>query len=128
MNNDEILKELLETSRKNAKYQKRTMLILFGIFLIVLVSTIIVLPQVLLLLSSAHGMMVKAEVSLEQINEMTASITETSKGLNQMVSQNAVPLADSMNKLQKVDFEGLNQAISDLQAAVGPFANFMKAF
>ncbi|MCR4744727.1 MAG: hypothetical protein K5894_05795 [Lachnospiraceae bacterium] len=128
MNNEELLKELLEETRKNAKYQKRTMQILFGLFLILLVAAIVILPQVYGILASAKGIVTQAESSLLQINEMTASITETSRNLNNMVSQNAAPLADSMSKLQNIDFDGLNQAISDLQAAVGPFAKVMKAF
>ena len=128
MNNEEILKELLEETRKNAKYQKRTMYALFCLFLIFLIAIIVLLPQAYSLLVTAHRTLSQAEASLNQINEMTASITETSKGLNSMVSQNAVPLADSMNKLSSIDFDGLNQAISDLQAAIGPLAKVMKVF
>ena len=128
MNNEELLKELLEETRKNAKYQKRTNQILLGLFLIFLITAIVILPQLLSILASAHHIVAQAESSLEQINTMTASITETSRNLNTMVSQNAAPLADSMNKLSSVNFDGLNDAIEDLQAAVGPFANMMRAF
>jgi len=45
-----------------------------------------------------------------------------------MLTDNSQSLTDAVEKMNNIDFEGLNKAIQDLQDAVGPFANLMKKF
>lgn len=69
-----------------------------------------------------------AEKSLENVETMTDSIIVTSNQLNDLVSGNAESMTKAMTELSNIDFEGLNGAITDLQDAVGPFANLMRKF
>ena len=41
---------------------------------------------------------------------------------NEFIETNSESVTQSMQKLQNVDFEGLNNAISDLEAVVEPMA------
>ena len=55
-------------------------------------------------------------------------MTDASNNLNQLVNDNTEPLTQAVNNMAGIDFEGLNQAITDLQGAVGPLANFFGRF
>ena len=48
--------------------------------------------------------------------------------MNTKLTENAQSLTDAVEKMNSIDFEGLNKAIQDLQDAVGPFASFMNRF
>lgn len=80
------------------------------------------------LLESTSVMVEDAKATLEGINGMSADISKAADGINALVEENSETLSDSMTKLNAIDFEGLNQAISDLQDVVEPMAGFMNRF
>ena len=59
---------------------------------------------------------------------MVLEMTDASKNLNQLVSDNSQALTDSVTNMSNIDFEGLNAAIKDLQDTVGPMASFFNRF
>ncbi len=132
---EELLRQILEADIKEVKYAKRAAFFMMGIFLIFLVAAIIIVPKVVSTLSSANTAIMAANDTLAQANEalsgintMTGSITGTSDKMNSMLVDNSEALTDAVDKMNNIDFEGLNQAIQDLQDAVGPFAGFMNKF
>ena len=66
--------------------------------------------------------------AIKGVNTMTGSITDTSDNMNSMLTDNSQSLTDAVEKMNNIDFDGLNKAIQDLQDAVGPFASLMKKF
>ena len=131
-NMEELLKQILEADKKEVKYAKRAAFFMMGLFLVFLVAAIIIVPKVVETLShvntaviSAGETMKGADEALENINKMSESITGTSEQMNTMLTDNAQSLTDAVEKMNSIDFEGLNGAIQDLQDAVGPFADFM---
>lgn len=108
---------------------------------LVLVALVVV-PPVMKTLSSAQAVMntanttmvaatsaiEAAEKSLENVEVMSDSIIDTSNQLNAFVTDNSASMTKAMDELSNVDFQGLNSAITDLQDAVGPFANMMRKF
>ena len=134
-NMEELLKQILEADKKEVKYAKRAAFFMMGLFLVFLVAAIIIVPKVVETLShvntaviSAGETMKGADEALENINKMSESITVTSEQMNTMLTDNAQSLTDAVEKMNSIDFEGLNGAIQDLQDAVGPFADFMNKF
>ena len=129
------LKELLEWEKKEAKYAKRTSMLLAALVGIFLVSAIIIVPKAVTVLENTNEAVVTAQSSLEKVDEqldsikvMTDSITKTSNNMNTMVEDNAEQLTEAVKKMQSIDFEGLNTAIKDLEDAVKPMAKMMRAF
>lgn len=106
------------------------------------VVALVVVPPVMKTLNSAQAVMNTAnttmvaatsaiqvvEKSLENVEDMSDSIIDTSNQLNAFVTENAGSMTTAMTELSNIDFEGLNHAITDLQDAVGPFANMMRKF
>lgn len=131
----EILKELLEFEKKEAKYQKVTSILIFCLVLIMGIVSFMIVPVAVQTLTTANATIVQAQEALssitnemETINGMVKSITATSDNVNKMVTDNAEDLTTSVENLNSIDFEGLNKAISDLQAAVAPMAKIGRIF
>lgn len=139
---EDLLRQILEADKKEVRYAKMAAIFTFGLFVILLAAAIIIVPKVVTTLASvnntlitvgktietANGTIEQANGAIDGINTMTSSITETSDNMNSMLTDNAEVLTDAVEKMNNIDFEGLNQAIQDLQDAVGPFATFMKKF
>ena len=132
---EELLKQILEADKKEVKYAKRAAFFMMGVFVVFLVAAVIVIPKVVETLSYVNNTVIAAGETLKgadeaivNINQMSTSITKTSDNMNSMLTDNSQALTDAVEKMNSIDFDGLNSAIKDLQDAVGPFAGFMNKF
>lgn len=132
---EELLKKILESTNRETKYAKRAARFTLGIFLVLLVAMVILIPRITETLTevnkaviTANATIVKADAAIDNINEMSTSITKTSNSASGMIEDNSEALTSAVQKMSAIDFEGLNTAIQDLQDAVGPFAKFMNSF
>ena len=131
----DILEELLKSEKKEVRYARIAAFFTFGLFVILLVVAIIIVPKVVSTLNNINDTVTSAYQTIEgldevmdNINSMSTSIEKTSENMNDMITDNATELTGAVEKLGSIDYEGLNQAITDLQDAVGPFATFMNRF
>ncbi len=131
----EILKELLEFEKREARYQKFTSILILCLVVILGIVSFMIVPVALETLKTANTTIIMAQDALskisaemDNINGMVSSITATSNNVNSMVEANSQDLTNAVKDLSSINFEGLNQAISDLQAAVGPLANMSRLF
>ncbi|WP_026510476.1 MULTISPECIES: hypothetical protein [unclassified Butyrivibrio] len=135
MDNEELLKKIAENTSKSLKYHRISAFCLIGILCVVLVSAYIVVPKAASTLNaidaaarSSEETLSNASATLAEVNEMADSVTKTSDEISTFVNDNRDMMMESLDKMSQIDFDGLNQAIKDLQDAVGPFAKFMKSF
>lgn len=128
VNNEQAMAAMLIVAKKQLFLQRITTLATVGIFVVVLVAMIVLVPKVTMTLTNIDKMVADASSSVENINAMVAEMTEASKNLNQLVNDNTEPLTQAVNNMAGIDFEGLNKAITDLQATVGPMAQFFGRF
>lgn len=128
----EALKEkpddLVRIARKQLFFQRISACCMVVIALCVLFAVLKVVPMVETTLTHINDTAIKAQDTLVQVDEMTAGLNEASKNLNKLVDENAEIMTDAVKSISEIDFEGLNQAITDLQGAVGPLANFFGRF
>ena len=118
----DVLKELRNNSQKQRFYAKLAAYFTGGIFVVVAIAIIVVLPQVKNTVNKVNALADRAETTIDDAEAMIESVTETSNNANEIIINNSENFADSIENLSNLDFDGLNQAISDLQDAVGPFA------
>ena len=118
----DVLKELRNNSQKQSFYAKLAAYFTGGIFVVVAIAVIVVLPQVKNTVNKVNALADRAETTIDDAEAMIESVTETSNNANEIIINNSENFADSIENLSNLDFDGLNQAISDLQDAVGPFA------
>ncbi|MBR4530464.1 MAG: hypothetical protein IKO80_09330 [Lachnospiraceae bacterium] len=123
MTQEKIYEELLRCSKKEVFYTRLAAIFTGALFLAVAIALWIVIPQVTATLENANTLLTGANRTLQDIDAMSASLTETSNSLNALVGDNAKTLTDSVQKLSSIDFDGINSAVHDLETAVGPLAD-----
>ena len=127
-NSEELLIEIRNLTKKKLFWQKISTCCITAITDIVLVTMVIVIPQLEATLNHINDTAIKAQDSLNEANNMITSITEASENFDSLVAKNGEGLTSAVESMSKIDFEGLNEAIKDLQDAIGPLAAFMSKF
>ena len=129
------LTELVKKQSKQLRYSRIASIALVAMAAILLVSCILIVPRALSTLNQLNRLMDDANVIMENANttlgnfdEMSSEITSAAEGINGLVEENSEVLTESVNKMNSIDFEGLNSAIADLQAVVEPMARFFGKF
>lgn len=132
---NDVMKTLLEKTQKQLFYTKILAGAAGGMFLILLIAALLVVPKAVsaltqaeAVMADAQGLLETADTAISNISAMSDEVTQVSKSLNGFVTDNAQTLTDAARDISNIDFEGLNGAIRDLQDAVGPFAKMMNRF
>ncbi|MBE5838601.1 hypothetical protein [Butyrivibrio sp.] len=125
---EELLIEIRNLTKKKLFWQKISTCCIAAIMGIVLATMVIVIPQLEATLNHINDTAIKAQDSLNEANTMITSITEASENFDSLVAKNGEGLTSAVESMSKIDFEGLNEAIKDLQDAIGPLAAFMSKF
>lgn len=130
-----ILEQLLAESKKRTRLTRMAAFAMVIMLAVLLVTGIMVVPKAISALGeiealalSTEALVENAEGSLSEISEMTASLTDTSAGLNTFITDNAQTLSEAISEMKDIDVNTLNEAISDLHDAVAPFASLMNRF
>ncbi len=140
--NDALLIEMRELAKKQLLWQKISAICSAGILAVAVIAACILIPMASITLNhinatatkaqatldSVNATAVKAQASLDDVDIMVAEMTDASKNLNELIDNNENSLQDAIERMANVDYDGLNQAIKDLQGAVGPLANFFGKF
>ena len=123
-----LLTEIRDMSKKRLLWQRISGCSMVVIALAVVISLIRIVPEVSGTLTHVNDTAIQAQATLSNVDELKDSIMEASTNINTLVGDNAETLTTAVTNLSEIDFEGLNQAIQDLQDAIGPMAAFMKRF
>ncbi len=131
----ERLTELIKNSQKQLFYARVRTLASIIIAVVIVICLIIVVPVVLKTVAQANDIMTQvsetislADAAIESITEMSESITEMGGNMDTFITENAESVSAVMEKIEAVDFEGLNSAINDLGSVVEPLAKFFNRF
>lgn len=122
------MEQLLKDSKKRTAYARVIAACAVCFLVIVVIAFLKLVPQALHTLDSVNNAVASAEDALEQVEQMSMSITDTSENLNAFVMDNSELVSDAVTNISSVDYETLNEAIGDLRDTVEPFANFMNRF
>ena len=91
------------------------------------------LPQISAIITQIPGVVAQMEVVLGNLEVVTTELAEVDfagmiEGVNVLVATGQNGLAETVEKLNAIDFEALNKAISTLSAVIDPLAKFFKVF
>lgn len=120
--------EMLKVDKKHLFWQRLSALAVVATFLVVLIAVVILVPQISETLGHINKVATDAEAAIENVDEMVLEMTDASKNLNQLVGDNSEALTEAVTNMSNIDFDGLNEAIKDLQDTVGPMASFFNKF
>lgn len=131
----EFYEELKKLTKKQVRWQRLSAIFMMGLLVVLIAVVVVLLPRILTTLQSMDEAIVQISKSMEEVDAMVVELTNASKNLNDLVDANADPLTSAVSNISqvademtKVDFDGLNKAIKDLQDAVSPVANFFNKF
>ncbi len=137
--NKELLELLQKVEKANRQQVRLTRLVcIFALIAAlccaaVLVLVYSVLPQVTGILPQISTVVTQMQVVLGNLETATAQLslldfTGMVGDVEALVSTAQVGLEETMNKLNTIDFETLNQAIEDLAAVVEPLSKLANIF
>ena len=127
MDNRELLIELVRSQRRDTLLEHFTAavnLVFLAIMIIVLAvmvpKAVITLHEVDKTVKEVNTLALEAQESLDGIDVMVGNV-------DKMVVENTDAVTTALEQINKVDFEKLNEAITNLNATVSPLADMMKA-
>ena len=107
--------------KKQLNMMKVLMFAMAGIFLMLLVTVAVLVPKVTATLDNANTALEQIVSTAEQVNEVFGSV-ET------LVEDSSAGVTQALENMNSIDFEGLNQSISDLGKVVSPLSSFFSRF
>ena len=123
-----LLTQMRDLHKRQLFWQKISTCCIAVMAATVVIVALAVVPKAVSTIHNVNQVAIKAQTSLEDMDEMISYITEASSGMNELVKENGEGLTSAVKNLSEIDFEGLNTAIKDLQDAIGPMAQFMNKF
>ena len=123
---DELLKQILTQTKKEATFSKVIAFIMLGVLLILLVATLIVVPRTLSMIAEIEQTALDAQAVVEQARGTLEGLSSTVDGVEEMTESITKTGNALFDGIGKVDFDSLSKAINDLQAAIEPLANFSR--
>lgn len=131
----DLMTELVNNSRKQLFYARVRTLAMVIIAAAVILFLISMAPGLLKTVNQANDVMAQASdtitlanAAIESITEMSGAITDMGENMDTFIMENAESVAAVMEKIEAVDFEGLNKAIKDLGTVIEPLAKFFNIF
>ncbi len=132
---EELLTRLAANSEKQLFYARLRTLILLAAVAVMVLCLVMIVPAVLRSIYQADELMDQvsetlalADQAIASVTEMSDSITEIGENMDTFLEDNAENAAGVMEKIEAVDFEGLNKAIRDLGDVVEPIAKLFNKF
>lgn len=135
LNERELLEAILEENKRRTFYSKITAVSTTGIFAVVVICILVLLPRVNGLINNAEEAVTAAKITLAQtenaaagLAQMSQDVMQTSEDMSTFVAENSTAISDAVTNISSIDYENLNKAIQDLKDTVEPLANFMNRF
>ena len=121
-----LLEEMVRTQKKTFRRQRVIMYAMLGIFLVVLVSAAILVPNAVKLMNRAGDAVERIDTLAVDMQGAVENINVAVDSVNTVVVDNTQDISEALQNINNVDFETLNKAILDLSDTVEPMARFFK--
>ena len=112
----EILQEQLECARKQMRYSRITCIMATVMALVLVISAVFVVPS----LNRAADSIAQVSGQLEELQLQDLELAETLKDIDEFVITSEKGVQKTIEKLDAVDLEKLNEAIEALRNVVEP--------
>lgn len=147
MDQEQKLTELLEEIKKGNEKKLLYARMQFVFSVVAALCCVILLVAGLKFLPELRTAVIQAETVLTNLEDVTTELSNTDLGamvqnmdglvqnvdgliqdVGELVSTSQDGVEQTMEKINAIDFEKLNEAIEDLSAVIEPLANFFNAF
>ena len=117
--------EVIRIMKKQVRFTKITMMIQIGIFLLLGVCVITILPKLSGLLNIAQTTLDQTNTTMIVAENAIKGIESTMAEVDSLVIESQESLSSAAIKIEEFDIETLNEAIKELEAVVKPMAKLM---
>jgi len=139
----EIMLRIERNSRRQtnfARFQCFSTIIITVCFVAIVAFVLIAMPKITEMVTRAEGLITQAEtvmnnleVTSEALSKMdltalTEDMVVLVDNVNELVTTSQEGVQQTLEKINMIDFEGLNQAIKDLSDVIEPLAKFVNTF
>lgn len=132
---DSLMEELVKNTRKQLFYARLRTMITLAMAAVLMICIVVVIPRLLHVMHNVNSIVEQASetitlanTAIESVTSMSESITTMGDNMDTFITDNSESLTEVMEKIEGIDFEGLNSAIEDLGDVVEPLANFFGKF
>ncbi len=126
-NTIDILEDVRKSNQKNLMYQRISTILM----LIFVVAVLLVIPRVISTLDSAKKVLNTGYETLVHMNDAISQLETAIDAVDSLSGQAENAMAgmdDALQKLNSIDIDTLNGAITDLSDVVEPMAKFFNVF
>jgi len=92
-----------------------------GMLIVVILCAVVLVPRFLHTMNQVDEVMVDLEVVVSELAQTLPTMMEE---LSVLVNSSEIGIAQAIEKMNAIDIETLNNAISDLQTVIEPLARF----
>ena len=133
MDRDQKMLELLERMEKNSRKQVFFARVQFILSAVALLCCIVLLLSGMKILPQLQNTAKQAETVISNLEIVTTELAQTDltgmvENVDALVVTGQASLEETMEKINAIDFEALNQAIKDLSDVINPISNFFNKF
>ena len=100
------------------KFHRSVLIIVFALLI----------PRFLKTVQTVEESMIQVQDLVDQAQASLIEITDLAKDVDQVIETNEASLAEAISNFNSVDFEGLNNSITNIRDAVEPLANVANFF
>ncbi|MDO4939429.1 MAG: hypothetical protein Q4E54_05640 [Lachnospiraceae bacterium] len=123
------LEDIEKSNREQAYYAKKTWIMTVISTVSILVVMVFLLIYCAFLIPKVNNMLNQAQVSLDNIADVSAEIRELDfeglmNGVGGLVTTTEEDLNKAMKKIEGIDIDGLNKSIKNLGDVIEPMADF----
>lgn len=114
--------------KKQLNMMKALMFAMTGIFLILLVSVAVLVPQLTKTLNNANLALEQVSYTAEQIVSTAEQIDEVFEGVKTLLEDSSEGVSQALDNMNSIDFDKLNKSIDDFNSVVSPLSSFFGRF
>ena len=122
-----ILKDIRNENEQEQKYTRKLLrimqIMMLAMLLVIMLMGFVItsyIPRVNSLLTESEAVMANLNTVTTQL--ATIDFPDTINNVNSLVVSSQSDITDAMEKINKIDFEGLNNAIKDLESVISPLS------
>ncbi|MDD3414059.1 MAG: hypothetical protein PHY47_08665 [Lachnospiraceae bacterium] len=122
-----ILKDIRNENEKEQKYTRKLLRIMQIMMLAMLLVIMLMGFVITSYIPRVNSLLTESEAVMTNLNTVTTELTtidfpDTINNVNSLVVSSQSDITDAMEKINKIDFEGLNNAIKDLESVISPLS------
>lgn len=126
METRELLAELVRNRRRDSVLEHAAMIANFALLAIMVLTLVIVVPKAVMTLREVDKTVKEVNTLAKEAQDSLDAIDIMVGNVDKMVVENTDAVTAALEKVNKVDYEKLNDAISSLNDTVTPLAKMLK--